>query len=57
MAMTALMLPAAAASFIAGIALVGLAPAAWRLEPWQGVLLGASIYMGVLHRWIAERGA
>lgn len=57
MGMTALMLSAAAASFIAGIALVGLTPAAWRLEPWQGVLLGASIYMGVLHRWIAERGA
>ncbi len=54
--MRALTLSAAAASFVVGIALVGLAPAAWRLDPWQGILLGASLYMGVLHRWIAWRG-
>ena len=46
---------AATLSFVVGTVAVHLAPAAWRLEPWQGLLLGAALYMGVLHRWIARR--
>ena len=41
---------AAAAACVAGLAIVRLAPAAWLLDPWQGVLLGSALYMGVLHR-------
>jgi len=55
--MRALTLTAAAASFATGVVLVRLAPAGWRIEPWQGVLLGSALYMGVLHRWIAWRDA
>jgi len=52
--MRARIFSAAAVSFLVGIAIVRLAPAAWRLDPWQGVLLGTALYMGVLHRWIAR---
>ena len=45
---------AAALSFLVGSAVVALAPAGWRLEPWQGLLFGTALYMGVLHRWIAR---
>lgn len=52
--MRARIVSAAVLSFLAGVALVRLAPAGWRLDPWQGILLGAALYMGVLHRWIAR---
>jgi len=48
-------LTAAAVSMLVGLAFVRLAPAAWRLDPSQGVLLGTALYMGVLHRWIVRR--
>lgn len=44
----------AVVSFFVGSAVVALAPAAWRLAPWQGLLFGTALYMGVLHRWIAR---
>ena len=45
---------AAVLSFFVGSAVVGIAPASWRLAPWQGLLFGTALYMGVLHRWIAR---
>lgn len=48
---------AVAASFLAGLTLIHGAPARWRLDPWQGVLLGTALYMGVVHRWLAWRRA
>src|SRR5512135_652830 len=39
------------------MAVVHGAPPRWRVEPWQGILFGTSLYMGVVHRWLASRGA
>jgi cyanate permease len=44
---------AVVASFLAGLALIRGAPARWHVDPWQGVLLGTALYMGVIHRWLA----
>jgi len=46
---------AALLSFGAGIAAVRSAPAAWGLDPWQGVLLGTALYMGAVHPWLVRR--
>jgi hypothetical protein len=48
-------LAAALGSFVLGMVLVRGAPPAWRLDPWQGLLLGTALYMGVVHRWLAWR--
>lgn len=41
-------------ALVAGVAIVHAAPRAWRLEWWQGLLLGSAIYMGIVHRWDRE---
>ncbi|HET9950553.1 MAG TPA: hypothetical protein VFS09_02035 [Candidatus Eisenbacteria bacterium] len=46
---------AALASFGVGVTAVRWAPAAWRLDPWQGVLLGTALYMGAVHPWLVRR--
>jgi len=53
--MRALTLAAVVASFLLGLALIHGAPTRWRLDSWQGILLGTALYMGVVHRWLAWR--
>lgn len=44
------------ASLAVGWALARCAPAAWRLDPWIGPLLGTALYMGAVHPWIVRGG-
>ena len=46
---------AALASLGVGLLAVRWAPAAWRLDPWQGILFGTALYMGAVHPWLARR--
>ena len=55
--MRTLTLLALLASFLTGLALIHGAPPRWRLDPWQGILLGTALYMGVVNRWLAWRRA
>jgi hypothetical protein len=49
------MLSAAAACLLAGMLMIHGAPPRWRLDSWQGILLGMALYMGVVHRWLVAR--
>jgi cyanate permease len=48
---------AALASLGVGLLAVQCAPTAWRIDPWQGILLGTALYMGAFHPWLVRRRA